>query len=324
MNSFSSSPTDFDKKALTLFRKQATENDFYRRFLEILKVQPQNIDQVSNIPFLPVQLFKHNEIKTGDWLEQNVFLSSGTTLHTRSRHFVKDEQKYLRNAATGFKEVFGNPSEWNIIACLPGYSDNPSSSLISMVHYLIGLSGNIQSGFIPFEHETIKHKLKECIKSSKKTMLIGVAFALADFALCNKVEYADLYILETGGMKGRGEDFTRKALHTLLSDSFGTAHIFSEYGMTELFSQAYTMAGTDRFKCMPSMKILVKDINDPMEIKRNGRYGAIHIIDLANEDTCAFIATQDLGLLHDDGSFEVIGRIDSADLRGCNLLYIAP
>jgi hypothetical protein len=318
------SDLEFESTAMELFKIQATENSIYKRFLDLINVNPENVNKVNEIPFLPIQLFKFHTIKTGDWNEQKVFLSSGTTQQIRSRHFVRDEKSYLSVAVKGFESVFGDLKEWIIIAYLPGYTENPSSSLISMVDELIRLSNNELSGFVEFDAEKLIERLQQSIIANKKVMLVGVAFALLDFVKANQLIMPELFILETGGMKGRGENFTRDDLHKVLSENFGTQNVYSEYGMTELFSQAYTTAKTSGFFGIKTLKALIKDINDPMEIKKNGRYGVLNFIDLANVDTCAFIATQDIGLMNDDGSFEVIGRIDNADVRGCNLLYFQP
>jgi len=312
---------DFEKRALELFKFQAKENSFYQSFLEIIKADLSKIDSISQIPFLPIEFFKHHIIKTGDWHEEKVFISSGTTQMNRSSHYVKYEQRYLANAVSGFQQRFGNVVDWIIIAYLPGYTENPSSSLISMINELIKLSNNELSGFVEFDGSKLINKLNEVYPTSKKVMLVGVAFALADFADDFQIDFPDLTILETGGMKGRQRDFGRMELHTSLSRAFKTNKIHSEYGMTELFSQAYTIGEDGLFVGISNLKVIIKDINDPMELRKPGRIGVINIIDLANVDTCAFIATQDLGLSYPDGSFDVIGRLDSADLRGCNLLY---
>lgn len=312
---------EFERKAIGLFKIQSVENNLYRSFLELIKVDPANVRSIAQIPFLPIEFFKHHIIKTGHWAEEKVYLSSGTTQLNRSSHFVRKESRYLSNAVAGFERVFGRLSDWIIIAYLPGYTENSSSSLLAMVRELIRLSGDEQSGFLEFDGTKLENRLKTVSQSAKKIMVIGVAFALVDFASEHKINIQDLVILETGGMKGRNREYTRRELHQVISGAFGTRHVYSEYGMTELFSQAYTDGKSERFTGIHSLRAIIKDINDPMEIRKPGRYGVINIIDLANEDTCAFIATQDIGVMNPDGSFEVTGRLDAADLRGCNLLY---
>lgn len=314
---------EFEKKALALFQKQATENSVYKEFLDILKFDTNSVQDIAEIPFLPIELFKHRQIKTGEWIEEKKYFSSGTSTQNRSIHLVKDEKFYLKNALEGFEYYFGDVKDWIFVAYLPGYTENPSSSLIAMVNDLIFQSKSDQGGFVAFDPEILREKLINIKPNGKKIMLIGVAFALLDFCRNLEMQLPDLFILETGGMKGKDENIDRRSLHTILSKGFGTQKIFSEYGMTELFSQAYTSLNEKLFRPIPNMRLLIKDVNDPFEIRKNGKYGLIHIVDLANESTCAFLATQDLGILYDNGSFDVLGRLESADLRGCNMLYFS-
>lgn len=314
---------EFEKKALALFQKQAMENSVYKEFLEIIKFDANSVQNIAEIPFLPIELFKHKQIKTGSWPEEKKYFSSGTSAQTRSIHFVKDEKYYLRNALEGFEYYFGDVKDWIFVAYLPGYTENPSSSLIAMVNDLIFQSQNNQGGFVAFDPEVLREKLIHIQPNGKKIMLIGVAYALWDFCRNIKMQLPDLFILETGGMKGKDENIDRASLHTILSNGFGTQKVFSEYGMTELFSQAYTSLNEKLFRPTPNMRVLVKDVNDPFEMRKNGKYGLIHIVDLANESTCAFLATQDIGILYDNGHFDVLGRLESADLRGCSMLYFS-
>lgn len=314
---------EFEKKALALFQKQATENSVYKEFLDILKFDTNSVQDIAEIPFLPIELFKHRQIKTGEWIEEKKYFSSGTTAQSKSIHLVKEEKYYLKNALQGFEYYFGDVKDWIFVAYLPGYTENPSSSLIAMVNELIFQSKNDQGGFVTFDPEILRENLLNIKPNGKKIMLIGVAFALLDFCRNFEMQLPDLFILETGGMKGKDENIDRRSLHNILSKGFGTQKVFSEYGMTELFSQAYTSLNEKLFRPTPNMRLLIKDVNDPFEIRKNGKYGLIHIIDLANESTCAFLATQDLGILYDNGSFDVLGRLESADLRGCNMLYFS-
>ncbi|HMG16712.1 MAG TPA: hypothetical protein VK590_14750 [Saprospiraceae bacterium] len=310
----------FSDQALKLFRHQAINNPVYNQFLKLLDAHMDNISSILEIPFLPISLFKTHAIKTGSWQEKKIFLSSGTTGQVRSKHYIKDVSKYLKNTQYGFTKFYGNIEDWTILAYLPGYSENTSSSLIEMMAYFIDITRQNGSKFIPFNQADLLNCLLNCKLHNKKTLLIGVSHALIDFVEKYQISFPELILMETGGMKGLKEELTKMDLHTLLKTGFGLSHVHSEYGMTELLSQAYSK-GEGIYECSDTLRILIKDPTDPLEVLTANRNGVINIIDLANEDSCAFIATEDLGRVAIDGSFELLGRLDVADLRGCNLLF---
>lgn len=311
---------DYTEYALELFRCQAKNNTIYSQFIRQLSIDEKKIRSVSDIPFLPISLFKTQIIKTGDWKEERVFISSGTSKQTRSRHYIKNLKHYLDNSLSGFESCYGPVSDWTILAYLPGYTENKSSSLIEMVSHFINITIKNGSRFIPFDKELLYRELINFKQKTNKVLLLGVSHALLDFALTYKVDYPDLLVMETGGMKGMRAELTKQDLHKALRESFGVPFIHSEYGMTELNSQAYSK-GSGIFTPTENLRIVIKDPTDPFETFTEGRNGVIHLIDLANKDSCAFIATEDLGKIYEDGKFELLGRLDLADIRGCNLLY---
>ncbi len=291
----------------------------YHQFCNLLKTQPKEINSISQIPFLPIEFFKTQQIKTGEFKEEMIFLSSGTTGAIQSKHFVKDINLYEASFTKTFNSFYGNIEEYCVLALLPSYMEREGSSLIYMVEKLIQQSKHPKSGFfLKNEQELIKN-LQNLIKNGQKTLLIGVSFALLDLAEKYKLNLTNIIIMETGGMKGRREELTRNELHSIYKKSFNVAEIHSEYGMTELLSQAYSK-GKGIFSCPNWMKILIRDINDPLNYVEENRTGGINVIDLANMNSCSFIATQDLGKKTSSHEFEVLGRFDNSDLRGCNLL----
>lgn len=306
--------------ALDIFRLQAANNPVYASFLEALKIDPLMVSSVDKIPYLPIRFFKTQEVKTGSFEPQAVFESSGTSGMTHSRHLVKDLSLYEKSFTRGFEFFYGPVQDWCIIGLLPSYLERKNSSLVCMTDRLIRLSGHPQSGFYLDQYEVLLSVLKDLEKQGQKTWLIGVSFALLDFAEKFSAGLRHTVILETGGMKGRGPEMIREELHAKIKRSFGVPAVHSEYGMTELLSQAYSKGG-GLFHCPPWMKILLRDEEDPFVVKHTGT-GTINVIDLANIHSCSFIATDDAGKLYPDGSFEVLGRVDGSDLRGCSLMLV--
>lgn len=273
---------------------------------------------------MPIQFFKTHQIKTTAFNALQVFESSGTTQFTPSRHFVKDAGIYTQSFSKAFAQFYGNPSEWCIIGLLPSYLERQHSSLVVMVDELVKQSAHPQSGFYLYEQQKLADTLTALEKQQQKTLLIGVTFALLDFAEQYPMPLKHTTIMETGGMKGRRTEMTRREVHDILTAAFHVPEIHSEYGMTELLSQAYSK-GNGIFSCPPWMKILIRDEEDPLNVytsSANTTRGAINVIDLANIYSCSFIATEDAGILHKNGNFEILGRIDNSDIRGCSLLAI--
>lgn len=309
----------FEEAALAVFRYQAFCNPLYGRFLALLGRQPSEIRSMQDIPFLPIQFFKTREVKSGDWAPRTVFTSSSTTGQTPSRHLVRDPDFYLENTRRGFARHWSDPSEWCTLALLPSYLERSGSSLVAMADHFIRLSRHPESGFFLHDLEHLSEVLKQCQSKGYKTLLLGVSFALLDFAEHFPMNLSGVTIMETGGMKGRRRELTRPELHETLCGAFQVDAIYSEYGMTELFSQAYTRGGS-LFTPAPTMRVLGTEVNDPFCPVAPGRSGVLNIADLANLDTCSFIQTEDVGRVYEDGRFEVLGRLDVAEMRGCNLM----
>ncbi len=309
---------------MELFRLQYEHNKIYKLYVDALKIDPLQVDQIENIPFLPIQFFKTNRIITTNFEPEIIFESSGTTGENISRHFVKKLSIYKESFMKAFKLFYGSPEELCIIGLLPGYIERQNSSLITMVDQLIKKSGHIHSGFYLHDYKKLYQSLVRCEVSKQPVLLIGVTFALLDFAEKYSIELNHTTIMETGGMKGRREEITREEVHTFLKQKLGLQNIHSEYGMTELLSQSYSKE-KGLFYCPPWMKILIREENDPLAITKKSltqkpSNGLINIIDLANIYSCCFIATDDVGRLYQNGSFEVLGRRDASDVRGCSLL----
>lgn len=312
-------PGDFEALAMDVFRHQFFHNPVYREFSEAINRNPFNVTIPDQIPFLPVDFFQQHRVVAFDNSEERVFTSSGTTGSIPSKHFVFDTGIYEGSFVRAFKRFYGEPSDYCILALLPGYLERSGSSLVFMVDYLIGLSNHPHSGFYLHDLSALAIKLHQIHKKGQRILLIGVSFALLDLAEQFPVQIPNAIIMETGGMKGRRKELVREELHQTLMGAFGVESIHSEYGMTELFSQAYSK-GQGLFECPPWMKVLIRDTNDPLSFLPDGRSGGINIIDLANIHTCSFISTQDLGKTHPNGQFEVLGRFDNSDIRGCNLM----
>jgi hypothetical protein len=324
---FSVNADSFTETAFDVFRFQYECNAVYQQFCNIIKKTPATISSVEQIPFLPVQFFKSKQIKAGNFDEALYFESSGTTGSVNSRHFVKDVAVYEESFLKGFELQYGKINEWCIIGLLPSYLERGNSSLVYMVDKLVKLSRHAASGFYLYDHDKLKAALEENEKAGTKTLLIGVTYALLDFAEASPMQLNHTVVMETGGMKGRREELSRGQVHAILKKQFGLQQVHSEYGMTELLSQAYSQAN-GIFYCPPWMKILVRNEDDPFEIRslpdENKAFagGAINIIDLANVYSCSFIATDDAGKIYKDGSFEITGRLDNSDIRGCGLMII--
>ncbi len=312
---------DFEAIALDVFRYQADQNPVYAKYLSLLKRDVGTVSRIEEIPFLPIEFFKTEKVLSHFETADLIFTSSTTTGSVPSMHYVADPGLYEKSFMSTFRLFYGEPQDYCILALLPAYLERTGSSLVYMVDKLIAESKHQSGGFYLNNHDDLAEKLKSLKQRHQKTLLIGVTFALLDFIDKFHVEFPELIVMETGGMKGRREELVREEVHVLLKKGFGISKIHSEYGMTELLSQAYSK-GEGFFDCPPWMQILIREPNDPFYILPKGKSGGINIIDLANIDSCSFIETQDLGKIHEDGRFEVLGRFDSSDLRGCNLMIL--
>ena len=316
---FIGSETDFTGIALEIFREQYRLNPVYRAFTDALGVLPDTVGSLDRIPFLPIRFFKSARVACGDFIPEAQFESSGTTGQIPSRHFVKDLSVYEESFMRGFGRVYGPVAGKCILALLPSYLERGNSSLVYMADQLIRSSGHPRSGFFLDDFEQLNQTLRELESAGQPTILLGVTYALLDFAGVYPRPLTHTIVMETGGMKGRRKEMIREEVHAVLQEAFSLPSIHSEYGMTELLSQAYS-TGEGLFSCPPWMKVLLRDEEDPLTLLQQGR-GVINIIDLANIHSCAFLATDDAGQLLPDGRFRVLGRIDGSDLRGCGLMY---
>lgn len=312
---------NFESASLALFQEQYERIGPYREFCDLLGRGPDSVHTLEDIPFLPVEFFKTHELKPEGIPSQTIFRSSGTTGQERSQHLVTDLALYRESFRLGFEHFYGNPSNYCIVALLPSYAERPDSSLIFMVDDLMRLSGNPKSGYLGGTTAHVLRKIKALDHGPDPVLLIGVSFALLEIAEKNRLELQRTIIMETGGMKGRRKEIVREDLHAILCKGFGVDRIHSEYGMTELLSQGYS-AGNGRFRTPPWMRVLFRDTEDPFHYISLRKTGGINVVDLANRHSCAFLATQDLGKGYPDGSFEVLGRFDHSDVRGCNLLVL--
>lgn len=313
---------EFEKMALKTFQLQAKNNVVYREFLSHLHIDVQAVKNIEKIPFLPIQFFKSHEVVCSKAAVEIVFLSSGTTGNEQSKHFVTDLSVYEESFAKGFEHFYGAIEDYTILALLPSYLERDGSSLIYMVNDFIQKSKNKKSGFYLNNLEELAQNLVELDNKNQKTLLIGVSFALLDLVEKYTFQLKNTIVMETGGMKGRRKELIREELHQILQDGFGVDKIHSEYGMTELLSQAYSK-GNGIFECPPWMKILTRDTEDALTVLPERKSGGINVIDLANSNSCSFIATQDLGKTYANGTFEVLGRFDNSDIRGCNLMVMS-
>jgi len=315
------SEQEFNALALEVFKFQFENNKVYRSFCDLLYKHPSDVKTVEDIPFLPIEFFKRREILSSKEKPVISFSSSGTTGSVTSKHYITDLSIYEKSYLSGFKQFYDNIEDYVVIALLPSYLERKGSSLIYMVDDLIKKSNHPESGFYLNNLDDINEKLIALDQSGQKVLLIGVSFALLDLIEKHQFQLNNTIVMETGGMKGRRKEMIRPELHQLLKDGFGVAKIQSEYGMTELLSQAYSK-GDGIFECPPWMKVFTRDTEDPLSIQKANKAGGINVIDLANINSCSFIATQDLGKKYKDDSFEVLGRFDHSDIRGCNLMAL--
>jgi len=316
-----SSQKQFEKAALKVFRFQHENNLVYREFCNFLKIDVQKVKSLEQIPFLPIQFFKSHTVVSNTNIAEETFTSSGTTGMTTSKHFVTEISLYEESYRKGFSQFYGNIEDYVVLALLPSYLEREGSSLIYMVEDLIQMTNNPESGFYLHNHEELIEKLIRLDQSGQNVILIGVTYALLDLIEKYDFQLKNTIIMETGGMKGMRKEMIREELHEQLCQGFSVTAIHSEYGMTELLSQAYSL-GNGVFECPSWMQILVRDTEDALTYVSNGKTGGINVIDLANINSCSFIATQDLGKKNPNNSFEVLGRFDNSDIRGCNLMVL--
>lgn len=317
----------FEATALDLFRFQYANNSLYQRYCQAIRKTPEQVNRIADIPFLPISFFKTNEVVSSLFAAELLFESSGTTGSVNSKHFVKNASIYEESFLRGFKSVYGEITNYCILGLLPSYLERQHSSLVYMTDRLIRESGNPDSGFYLYDFDKLKDTILGNESRSQKTILLGVTYALLDFADKYPMQLSHTIVMETGGMKGRGIELTRSEVHERCKQRFGINEVHSEYGMTELLSQAYaTKDGI--FSCPPWMKVIARAEDDPFDLQVPGNFGrdavtgAVNIIDLANIYSCAFIATDDAGKFYNDGRFEILGRLDNSDLRGCSLLIV--
>lgn len=311
---------NFEQYALSVFRYQYEHCSVYHDFVSAIGRKPEVVQSLKAIPFLPISFFKTHTVVSGNFIPEVIFESSGTTSTQNSKHLVKDARLYRESFLLAFEQFYGNPQDYVFLCLLPSYLERGNSSLVYMADELIRKSGRFESGFYLNEWEQLAQILQQLKQKQQKVMLLGVTFALLDFAEHYPMDLSGIMVMETGGMKGRREEWTREQVHLFLKEKWNLSNIHSEYGMTELLSQAYSK-GDGVFQAASTMKVFVRDENDPFEIKTSGS-GCINIIDLANIHSCSFIATDDISKLAADGSFEVLGRLDNSALRGCSLMVV--
>lgn len=313
------SGTAFAELALEVFQHQYAQNMVYRTYVDAMKVDPGRVRQLGDIPFMPVEFFRTRTVVCGEQPPQRIFRSSGTTGTQRSMHPVCDLNLYRNSLEKGFELAYGPADNYQFLALTPTPEQAPDSSLVFMVQRLMDLSQSAESGYFLSSFSGLHARLRQARTGKRQVFVIGLTYALLDFIQEYPGHYDPVIVLETGGMKGKRDELTRERLHAALLPGFGVAKIHSEYGMTELLSQAWSQ-GDGLFSTPPWMKVLIRDANDPLAWAAPGKTGGISIIDLANVNSCSFIATQDLGRMHSDGRFEVLGRFDASDLRGCSLM----
>jgi phenylacetate-coenzyme A ligase PaaK-like adenylate-forming protein len=312
---------EFNQLALSVFAFQFQNNSVFRKYCKLLGRGPESIMSVRDIPFLPIEFFKRFRVLSCNEPTDKIFISSGTTGSERSRHYIKKLDLYRKSFIRTFKRFYGNPEDYCILALLPGYLEQENSSLVFMVNKLIEQTGHPDSGFYLHDRETLAKKLTQLDGGHRRVILFGVSHALLNMAENYSFRLKNTFVIETGGMKGRRREITREELHRNLMKGFGVEQVHSEYGMAELLSQAYAKQN-GRFHTPPWMRILIRDLYDPFNYPETRNSGGINIIDLANLYSCSFIETQDVGRKNEDGSFEVLGRFDYSDIRGCNLMVI--
>ncbi len=312
-------PDNFTQKALEVFRYQAEKIPIYKSFLEHLKIKASQIDSLEAIPFLPISFFKTHSVFDSNNQVEAIFTSSGTTGMQTSKHYISDLQVYEQSFMQGFESFFGDATSYCFLALLPSYLEREGSSLIYMCNKLIEVSKHPDSGFYLHNISDLVTKLEALEASGQKTILIGVSYALLDLVESYKLNLKHTKVMETGGMKGQRKEMVKEEFYAVLKEGLGVRQIYSEYGMTELLSQAYSF-DEGKYHCPQTMQVMIRDTNDPFSYLPKGKSGGINIIDLANINSCSFIATQDLGKINKDGTFSVLGRFDNSDIRGCNLM----
>jgi len=310
---------EFNKLALQVFRYQYDNVLVYQEFCNYLHKNKENVKQIEDIPFIPISFFKSHQVIAQDQKETLIFTSSGTTGAITSQHLVSNVSIYLQSFSSGFAQFYGNIENYAILALLPSYLEREGSSLVYMVNELITKSNNPHSGFYLHNYQELIEKLEKLDQENQDVILFGVTYALLDVLEIKKLNLKNTIIIETGGMKGKRKELIKPELHEILSNGFGVTHIHSEYGMTEMLSQAYSHQN-GIFECVPWLQILIRDPENPLEYLENEKTGGINVIDLANINSCSFIATQDLGKKYNNNTFEVLGRFDNSDIRGCNLM----
>jgi phenylacetate-coenzyme A ligase PaaK-like adenylate-forming protein len=313
--------TEFENLAIQIFKFQFENNRVYRSFCDLLYIHPSDVKSLKDIPFLPIQFFKSHSVLSSKESVQTTFTSSGTTGSNTSKHLVTNLEIYEESFKKGFEHFYGAIEDYVVLALLPSYLERSGSSLIYMVDAFIKQSNHIESGFYLNNLSELKDRLTTVDSQGKKVLLIGVSFALLDLVEAHQFQLKNTIIMETGGMKGRRKELVRDELHAILKQGFGVDAIHSEYGMTELLSQAYSQ-GNGIFNCPNWMRIVTRDTEDALTLQPTGKAGGINVIDLANINSCSFIATQDLGRVYQNNSFEIIGRFDTSDIRGCNLMVL--
>jgi len=320
-NILQATPPDFEKMALEVFQYQYRHNILYRDYCNALHIAPAAVKHLVQIPFLPISFFKTHRVTAGTLAgPELVFESSGTTGETTSKHYISDARIYERSLLQGFEQFYGPPQQYAILALLPSYLERKNASLVHMAKTLMDKSGHPGNGFYINEWGQLKTIMERLEHQGQKTLLLGVTFALLDFAATCPMPLGNTIVMETGGMKGRREELTRSEVHAILKKQWQLQQVHAEYGMTELLSQAYAQAD-GIFKCTGTMRVFVRDMNDPLEVNETGA-GCLNVIDLANIHSCSFIATEDIGNIAPDGSFEVLGRMDHSALRGCSLMAV--
>lgn len=310
----------FSDLSLQIFKLQANHCNVYKEYIKLIGVNVESVEKISQIPFLPVEFFRDFKIAIGTFDPEIVFSSSSTSGLTPSKHYVKNLKLYEKSFLSSFNYFYGNPANYTFLSLLPSYLDRNGSSLVYMMNSLTSI-GQKESGFFLYDYEELYNRINQCKELKRKIILLGVSFALWDFAELFPIDLSGQIVIETGGMKGRKKEITRTELHNKLKSAFNLTTIHSEYGMTELLSQAYS-SGNGIFSTPPWMKIFIRDNLDPKLLLEPGKTGVINVVDLANIHSCSFIATQDLGLLHTNNSFEVLGRADFSDIRGCSLMVV--
>ncbi|WP_438710876.1 acyl transferase [Aquimarina muelleri] len=314
--------SDFERLALRVFTHQYHNNIIYQRFCNLLGITKTSVQHINQIPYLPIQFFKQEKIISHQSTIQKIFTSSGTTGSITSKHYISDLSVYKKSFTKGFQYFYGDITEYVVLALLPSYLEREGSSLVYMAEKLIKDSNHPESGFYLHDIRKLVSVIRKLTSQNKKILLLGVSFALLDLVENHNLQLNDIsVIMETGGMKGRRKEMIREELHEVLKDGFGVSKIHSEYGMTELLSQAYSK-GNGIFYCPPWMRVSIRNTEDPLTLLKTNKTGGVNIIDLANINSCSFIATQDLGKIYKDNSFEILGRFDHSDIRGCNLMAL--